>query len=146
MSSGTWKKSELSHLQTWNMFLLTGFLHLCLPNNVSYLFACFAVKENALAGTVVIKLTLTDLDSEIPASIAFYITSGNPLGQFAVRNTGEVYVTKPVDRELTDIYHLNVTATDGKYVTSTTLTINILDVNGKHRSEALIELLEAEIV
>lgn len=89
------------------------------------------MKENALAGTVVFKLALTDADSKIPASIAFYITSGNSLSQFSVRNTGEVYVRKSIDRELTDIYHLNIIATDGKFVSSTKLTINILDVNGK---------------
>lgn len=99
-------------------------------NFPTFLCFWFAVKENALAGTVVIKLTLTDADSEIPASIAFYITSGNPLSQFSVRNTGEVYVSKPIDRELMDIYHLTIFATDGKFVTSAKLTINILDVNG----------------
>ena len=91
------------------------------------------MKENTLAGTVVMKLTLKDDDGEVPANIAFYITSGNPLGQFSVRNTGEVYVQKAVDRELTDVYHLNVTATDGKFVTTATLTINVLDVNGTGR-------------
>lgn len=92
---------------------------------------CFLVSEDALAGTVVIKLALTDGDGDIPSSIALYITSGNPLAQFSVRNTGEVYVSKSIDRELIDIYYLSITATDGKFVTSTKLTIKVLDVNGK---------------
>lgn len=94
---------------------------------------CVVVKEDALAGTVVVKLTLSDADSEIPSSTSFYITSGNPLAQFSVRNTGEVYVSKPIDRELIDFYELNVIATDGKFVTTTKLAINVLDVNGKYR-------------
>lgn len=89
-----------------------------------------AVKEDALAGTVVIKLDLSDADSEIPPNMAFFITSGNPLVQFSIRNTGEVYVSKAIDRETQDFYELNVIATDGKFVTSTKLAINILDVNG----------------
>lgn len=89
------------------------------------------MKEDALAGTVVMKLELSDADSEIPSSIAFYITSGNPLAHFSVRNTGEVYVSKPLDRERIDIYHLGITATDGKFVSSAKLTIKVLDVNGE---------------
>lgn len=97
---------------------------------IYYAFAC-AVKEDALAGTVVVKLELTDADSEIPASTAFYITSGNALAQFAVRNTGEVYVSKGIDRELIDFYQLEVIATDGKFVTTAKLSINVSDVNGE---------------
>lgn len=82
------------------------------------------------------KLELSDADSEIPSSIAFYITSGNPLAHFSVRNTGEVYVSKSIDRERIDVYHLGITATDGKFVSSTKLTIKVLDVNGKFEQKS----------
>ncbi len=75
---------------------------------------------------------MTDADGEIPSKMAFYITDGNSLAQFSVRNTGEVYVSKPIDRERIDVYVLNITATDGKFVANTKLTIKILDVNGKY--------------
>ncbi|XP_065207257.1 fat-like cadherin-related tumor suppressor homolog isoform X3 [Planococcus citri] len=91
-----------------------------------------SVKEDALAGTVIIRLALSDADSEIPKNIAFYITSGNPLAQFGVRNTGEIFVLKSLDRETIDFYELNMVATDGKFVTSSKLVINIVDVNDEH--------------
>ena len=95
------------------------------------IFFIFAVKEDALAGTVIVKLELTDADDEVPSTISFLIVAGDPLAQFSVRNTGEVYVTKPIDRETIDAYRLTVLATEGKFVSNVTLVVNVLDVNGE---------------
>ncbi|XP_053598514.1 fat-like cadherin-related tumor suppressor homolog isoform X2 [Microplitis demolitor] len=87
------------------------------------------VKEDALPGTVVVKLTTVDKDIDLNTPVEFYITSGDPRSQFQVRSTGEVYVAKSLDRELVDRYELNVVGTDGKFVFDTIVTVQILDVN-----------------
>ncbi|KAL1114860.1 hypothetical protein AAG570_007684, partial [Ranatra chinensis] len=87
-----------------------------------------AVNEDALPGTVVVQVAVTDLDSEI-SNIEFHIIAGDSHSQFAVRGTGEVYVARSLDRETIDRYQLTVLATDGKYVAVTALQVDILDAN-----------------
>lgn len=89
-----------------------------------------SVKEDALAGTVVVQLAVTDMDTELVSSVEYYITDGDPHSQFAVRSTGQVYVARPLDRETQDSYHLTITATDAKFVASTHVHVEILDANG----------------
>lgn len=87
------------------------------------------VNEDALPGTVVVKLETIDKDTDLNTPVEFYITAGDPRSQFQVRSTGEVYVAKALDRETNDRYELNVVGTDGKYVFDTKVTVQILDVN-----------------
>ncbi|XP_015586979.1 fat-like cadherin-related tumor suppressor homolog isoform X2 [Cephus cinctus] len=87
------------------------------------------VNEDALPGTVVVKLVTIDKDTDLNTPVEFYITSGDPRSQFQIRSTGEVYVSKSLDRETTDQYDLLVVGTDGKYVFDTKVTIKVLDVN-----------------
>ncbi|BES90547.1 Laminin G domain [Nesidiocoris tenuis] len=87
-----------------------------------------AVNEDAIPGTVVVQVAITDLDSEA-TNVEYHIIRGDPHTQFDVRVTGEVYVARPVDRESIDHYHLSLFATDGKHVALTTLSIDILDAN-----------------
>lgn len=57
---------------------------------------------------------------------------GDPLGQFGVEHTqGEwkVLVRKPLDREETDNYHLNITATDGTFTARAVVEVKVLDAN-----------------
>lgn len=91
------------------------------------------VNEDALPGTVVAQITVTDKDSE-PTNVEFHIIAGDPHTQFDVRLTGEVYVARPLDREAIDKYELTIYATDGKFVAETILLVDILDVNGKSTS------------
>ncbi|XP_011297771.1 fat-like cadherin-related tumor suppressor homolog isoform X1 [Fopius arisanus] len=87
------------------------------------------VKEDALPGTVVVKLVTVDKDIDLMTPVEFYITGGDPRSQFQVRATGEVYVAKALDRETIDRYELNVVGTDGKFVFDTKVTVQVLDVN-----------------
>ncbi|XP_014600494.1 PREDICTED: fat-like cadherin-related tumor suppressor homolog isoform X3 [Polistes canadensis] len=88
-----------------------------------------AVNEDALPGTVVVKLIAVDKDTSVVTPIEFYITSGDPRSQFQIRSTGEVYVAKTLDRETIDHYELDIVGTDGKYVFDTKVTVQVLDVN-----------------
>lgn len=87
------------------------------------------VNEDALPGTVVVKLVTVDKDVDLKSPVEFYITSGDTRSQFQIRSTGEVYVAKALDRETIDRYELDVVGTDGKYVFDTKVTIQVLDVN-----------------
>lgn len=60
------------------------------------------------------------------------VAGGNPKGKFAlglVQNEWKVYVKRPLDREEQDIYYLNITATDGLFVTQAAVEVTVTDVN-----------------
>ncbi|XP_046644672.1 fat-like cadherin-related tumor suppressor homolog isoform X5 [Daphnia pulicaria] len=101
-----------------------------------------AVNEEALPGTVVVRLTTTDRDREQGRSdsssssmqhqqqpqLQYYIVSGDPRSQFGIRQ-GEVYVERALDREEIGSYSLQVLATDGFFTATTHVTVDILDDN-----------------
>ncbi|XP_043928134.1 protocadherin Fat 3 isoform X2 [Protopterus annectens] len=91
------------------------------------------VKESDPPGEVVAILSTQDEDtSDINRQVSYHITGGNPKGNFAlglVQNEWKVYVKRPLDREEQDIYFLNITATDGLFVTQATVEVTILDTN-----------------
>lgn len=63
---------------------------------------------------------------------ACLIAGGNPKGKFAlglVQNEWKVYVKRPLDREEQDVYYLNITATDGLFVTQAAVEVTVTDVN-----------------
>lgn len=90
-----------------------------------------SVKEDVLPGTVVLTLGTEDRDTDLSTPTEFYIISGNPSLQFHVRQTGEIYVAKPLDREKIEYYNLDLLITDGLFTDVTKVHITILDVNGK---------------
>lgn len=90
-----------------------------------------SVKEDVLPGTVVLTLGTEDADKDLSTPTEFYIISGNPSLQFHVRQTGEIYVAKSLDREKIEHYTLEVLITDGLFTDVTKVHITILDVNGK---------------
>lgn len=64
--------------------------------------------------------------------VACLIAGGNPKGKFAlglVQNEWKVYVKRPLDREEQDVYYLNITATDGLFVTQAAVEVTVTDVN-----------------
>ena len=91
-----------------------------------------AVNEDALPGTIILTVQTEDRDLGENAIVTYYIASGDRLGQFSIRPTGEIYVNKPLDREQKSSYQLSVAATDGAYVSMTTVQMTILDANDNH--------------
>ncbi|XP_055595283.1 fat-like cadherin-related tumor suppressor homolog isoform X3 [Uranotaenia lowii] len=88
-----------------------------------------SVNEDALPGTVVLQISTTDKDVDLKSPIEYYIISGDPLSQFQIKNTGEVFVVKALDRESISKYELGVIVTDGKYTSTADISITVLDVN-----------------
>ncbi|XP_023209477.1 protocadherin Fat 1-like, partial [Centruroides sculpturatus] len=88
-----------------------------------------SVAEDALPGTVLVRLEIIDADENIDNSIEYYITDGNPKNQFDIRQTGELFVSKLLDREDIASYFLEITITDGTFISQTTVDIEIIDVN-----------------
>uniref|UniRef100_A0AAY3ZWT0 FAT atypical cadherin 1 n=1 Tax=Denticeps clupeoides TaxID=299321 RepID=A0AAY3ZWT0_9TELE len=82
---------------------------------------------------VIAILSTTDADSEdMNKQVNYFITGGDPLGQFAIehiQNEWKVSVRKPLDREERDNYLLNITATDGTFVTKAVVEVKVLDAN-----------------
>ncbi|KAM7338028.1 hypothetical protein ACRRTK_004147 [Alexandromys fortis] len=91
------------------------------------------VKESDPPGEVVAVLSTLDRDtSTINRQVSYHITGGNPRGRFAlgmVQNEWKVYVKRPLDREEQDIYFLNITASDGLFVTQAMVEVIVSDVN-----------------
>ncbi|KAJ7405115.1 Protocadherin Fat 3 [Willisornis vidua] len=91
------------------------------------------VSEDDAPGGVIAILSTTDADTEESnRQVFYYITGGDPLGQFAIeniQNEWKVYVKKPLDREEKDNYLLNITATDGTFATKAVVEVKVLDAN-----------------
>ncbi|XP_061100562.1 protocadherin Fat 1a isoform X2 [Conger conger] len=82
---------------------------------------------------VIAILSTTDADSEeINKQVTYFITGGDPLGQFAIEHTQnewKVSVRKSLDREERDNYLLNITATDGTFLARAVVEVKVLDAN-----------------
>lgn len=76
-------------------------------------------------------MEITDDDVDLKTPVAYYIIGGDPRSQFQIRQTGEVYVSKPLDRETESFYNLEVVVTDGIFTDTTKVNIDILDANGE---------------
>lgn len=88
-----------------------------------------SVNENSLPGTVLLQLEITDKDGDAEAAVDFYIISGDLYSQFQIRQSGELYVAKQLDREAIDRYQLTILVTDGKFIDTANVTINVQDSN-----------------
>jgi protocadherin Fat 1/2/3 len=88
-----------------------------------------AVNEGALPGTIIFQLQTTDADTAVERHVEFAITGGDPLGQFQIKQNGEMYVARSLDREARAQYRMEVSATDGVFVTTCRVTVEILDEN-----------------
>lgn len=78
-----------------------------------------------------IQLETRDADFDLNTPVNLYINSGDPMVHFQIRQTGEIYVNKPLDRETKSHYELEVLVTDGFFTDTTLVKIDILDANGK---------------
>uniref|UniRef100_A0A3B3S9R2 FAT atypical cadherin 3 n=1 Tax=Paramormyrops kingsleyae TaxID=1676925 RepID=A0A3B3S9R2_9TELE len=92
-----------------------------------------AVRESDPPGEVVAVLHTRDNDSsDINRQVSYHITGGNPKGEFAlglVQGEWKMYVKRPLDREAQDLYLLNVTASDGLFVTMAVVEVTVTDTN-----------------
>lgn len=66
-------------------------------------------------------------------SVCFsYFLGGNPKGAFAltpVQGEWKVFVKRPLDREEQDLYVLNITASDGLFMSTVGVEVTIMDAN-----------------
>uniref|UniRef100_A0A182K8T4 Uncharacterized protein n=1 Tax=Anopheles christyi TaxID=43041 RepID=A0A182K8T4_9DIPT len=88
-----------------------------------------SVSEDALPGTVVLQIATSDKDVDLKTPVEYYIISGDSLSQFQIKNSGEVFVVKALDRESISEYELKVIVTDGKYTATANISITVLDAN-----------------
>ncbi|XP_076877989.1 protocadherin Fat 2 [Brachyhypopomus gauderio] len=92
-----------------------------------------SIVENGRPGEVLVTLTTIDNDVSLDnRQVTCYITDGDPLGQFSVTAVGKEWRVTPkgsLDREVKDKYTLRIVATDGKYQTTATVEVHVLDIN-----------------
>lgn len=68
----------------------------------------------------------------ISPSFPSHCPGGNQHGVFdlgLVQDEWKMYVKQPLDREKTDSYVINVTASDGLFVCETTVEVTVMDTN-----------------
>ena len=84
------------------------------------------IAEDAPLGSALGTLVASDADGD---ALTFKIVGGDPLGQFAVSNTGEITVDAPLDRETEDRYDLLVEVSDGVDTSTATFVVTVTDTN-----------------
>ena len=91
------------------------------------------VSENVEVGTQVLTVTATDADAGLNAKISYSIQNGTEWIFGIDKDTGLVYTTGRLDRELRDTYSLVIVAVDegieDTRLASTTVLIEVLDEN-----------------
>lgn len=99
------------------------------------------ISEESLPGTVLLQLEISDRDDDNhqnnlggggvgdETNVDFYIIGGDLYAQFRIRESGELYIAKPLDREAIDLYLLTILVTDGKFIAKTNVSISVLDAN-----------------
>ncbi|XP_017287650.1 protocadherin Fat 3a isoform X2 [Kryptolebias marmoratus] len=92
-----------------------------------------SVQESSPPGEVVAMLNTRDDDSSaVNRHVSYLITGGNHRGVFAlglVQGEWKMYVKGPLDREERNLYIINVTASDGLFVSQTTVEVTVIDIN-----------------
>ncbi|XP_055968334.1 protocadherin Fat 2 [Sorex fumeus] len=92
-----------------------------------------AVVENGEPEEPVVALRVSDADVSAPhRQVTCYITEGDPLGLFGIRQVGDewtVFSRRSLDREHMAKHLLRVTASDGKFQASVPVEVLVLDVN-----------------
>ena len=69
------------------------------------------IRENALIGSYVIRVSATDADYGANARISYHLSDGN--GDFGINETtGQIFTRTPLDREMIDRYQMTVRAAD----------------------------------
>ncbi|XP_055003987.1 protocadherin Fat 3a isoform X1 [Boleophthalmus pectinirostris] len=92
-----------------------------------------SVQESDPPGQVVAVLNTRDDDSSaVNRQVSYHIIGGNYRGVFAlglVQGEWKMYVKGPLDREDRNLYVINVTASDGFFVSQATVEVSVTDTN-----------------
>ncbi|XP_040049953.2 protocadherin Fat 3 isoform X3 [Gasterosteus aculeatus] len=92
-----------------------------------------SVQESDPPGEVVAVLNTRDDDSSaVNRQVSYHITGGNYRGVFAlglVQGEWKMYVKRPLDREDRNLYIINVTASDGLFVSQAAVEVTVIDTN-----------------
>ena len=100
-----------------------GILSFCCRNDTS-------VEENVVSGTTIFQVKAVDADFGNNSIVTYYLLPGEYSGKFSIgASSGNVTLTGELDHESTSEVILRIQATDGKFLSNTTLFINIEDVN-----------------
>lgn len=84
------------------------------------------VAENSTIGSTIVTLTATDTDTT--DVLTYTITSSG--SYFSIdSSTGDILLTKELDREIVDSHTINVSVSDSINNNFTTVTITVTDVN-----------------
>ena len=109
------------------------------------------VFEGATIGTPIIRLAANDADEGLNGDVIYTLIDGNGEGRFQIDDvTGQVSLSRHLDRESTPLYKLTVAASDigspEPLSATTTLSVSILDENDNKpeftQSESEISILE----
>ncbi|XP_028275191.1 protocadherin Fat 3 [Parambassis ranga] len=91
------------------------------------------VQESVPPGEVVAVLNTKDDDSSaVNRQVGYHITGGNYRGVFAlglVQGEWKMYVKGPLDREERNHYVINITASDGLFVSQAMVEVTVTDTN-----------------
>ena len=101
-------------------------LSFCCRNNTS-------VKENVASGTIIFQVRAVDADFGNNSIVTYHLLPGEYSGKFSIgASSGNVTLTGELDHESTTEVILRIQATDGKFLSNTTLFINVKDVNDNY--------------
>lgn len=91
------------------------------------------VSEETKIGSVILEVTAVDLDYCDNGKVQYSLTNGDLYQEFYVHlHTGQLIVTKPLDREKVTHYELDIKATDNgqpQLYSVVNVSINVLDIN-----------------
>ena len=96
-----------------------------------------SVSETSPIGSVILELTVSDLDKPIPETPSFSFTDGNSLGHFKISNSannsliGSLSIKQALDYHVQSSYTLVVKATSGTFSDSVTINITLINENDK---------------
>nr|XP_006814197.1 PREDICTED: protocadherin Fat 3-like [Saccoglossus kowalevskii] len=91
-----------------------------------------SVQENITFGSHVVTVQAFDVNVDDRSNLLYSIVGGSGANFFSIdKYSGEMKTSAPIDREIKNIFDVNVTATDPTGLTSvvTTVTITVEDVN-----------------
>ena len=91
------------------------------------------VREDVANGTTIFQVKAVDADFGNNSMITYHLLPGEYSGKFSIgASSGNITLTGELDHENTSEIILRIQATDGKFVSNTTLFIKVEDVNDNY--------------